>query len=105
MNPEVSQVVQAIMLGAGGFSGWRFMQYVIGRWFDRQAAQSGDDASIRREQAKRIDDLERKVEELQSKLIAAESRATRAEVKVEVLEKRLVQMEQWCGQHERREMP
>lgn len=103
MSPELSQVISAIVLGAGGFSGWRFAQYLVGRWFDERKMAAGDDATIRQEQAKRIAELEKWLYDIQSELRKTEVRAVQAEARVAELERRIKDMEQWCGQ--RREMP
>lgn len=90
MTPELSQVLMAVAAGAGGVSGWRLMQYIAGRWFDKMESNQGDDAKIRASQAKRISDLERQVEELQKQL--QREIALRAALEAEV-----GLLRDWCG--------
>lgn len=82
LSTEAQQFLAALMGGAGMVGLWRLLQFVAGRWFDERRLNAGDDADIRRDQAKRIENLEQRVDELQIALRVAENNAAALEAEV-----------------------
>ncbi len=83
MSPELTQGLTALAGAAGGLGLWQVIRAIISRWFDARKDQMGDDASIREAQARRIEALEKRVDDLQRELRTAEGEASslRAEVR------------------------